>query len=132
MTFIYGVLAGLLVAWLQAMTLETDLRELLQSHESTDRQLANCHRKLLSYQYLHQDKVEREDAEPLIRLLDQGHEIMMEIGHKRKTVDIFRSYSRWRKLRSMIYGKALKDDMTGKVKNAQRILSEIQLGMIQL
>ena len=74
----------------------------------------------------------KRNAEPLIRLLDQGHEIMMEIGHKRKTVDIFRSYSRWRKLRSMIYGKVLKDDMTGKVKNAQRILSEIQLGMIQL
>jgi hypothetical protein len=132
MTFIYGVLAGLSVAWLQVMTLETDLKELLLSFESTDRQLANCDRKLHEYHALHRNKVEREDAEPLQWLLKQGHDIMVELRHKRGSVDIFRSYSRWRKLRSMIYGKVLKDDMTGKVKNAQRILSEIQLGMIQL
>jgi hypothetical protein len=132
MTFIYGVLAGLLVAWLQAMTLETDLKELMLSFESTGRQLSNCDRKLHYYHDLHRDKVDREDAEPLMRLLDQGRKIIMEIEDKVHEVGIFRRYSRWRKLRSMITGKILKDDMTEKVRNAQRILSEIQLGMIQL
>jgi hypothetical protein len=133
LTFVYGALAGILVAWLQAMTIENELRELLDSFESTVRQLATCDRKLhdFGYNFL-PSRADDELLQQLADLMKRGHQTMEQMEKMVHRIGIFNRYSKMRRLRSIVAGKALKDTMDGLVKKAQRILSEVQLGMIQL
>jgi hypothetical protein len=133
MTFVSAALAGILAAWLQAMKIRSELRELLSSFHSAVGQLTSCIREL------EQDHGYREISGANAELFDQlrilakrGAETVDEIRSMVDRISDYDQYGRFRSLRSIVAGTALKDSMDEKVKKAQRILNELQLGMIQL
>jgi hypothetical protein len=64
--------------------------------------------------------------------LNVGKGTVFQVEKTVKTIGIYSQYGKARRLKSIVAIKALKDSMDRLVKKAQRILSEIQLGMIQL
>jgi hypothetical protein len=134
MTFIYAVLAGIFITYIQAMTTASELEDLTLSFESTQRQLEACRRKMGYFNEVLPKGATREELYHLYGILRRGEEIVDDPNTKKmlNKVSQYNHFNKSKRLRSMVAGKAMKDAMDGRLKAAQRVVSEVQLGLIQL
>jgi len=130
LTFIGAVITAYLVASFQALSIGRELQEFCEDFESTAGQLSSCYKTLRSSEL--DELADRDTLENLMQLLHRARDQLKEMDKGIERIGIRRQYSKWKRLRTMVAGTALRDELNKSLKKAQQLLSEIQLCMIQL